>query len=136
VSDRPNSWSRLVGGLDAKRSVVLQVLWVQLCVGMLVAGAVWLVAGFEEARTAASGSGAVMAGTLAYRLGQGLVPSQAAPELLWGHVVGELMKIAVTLGLLFWGLVSMPADLRGAMLAGFVAVLLVQPLAMLLLKRQ
>lgn len=136
MSDRSNSWSRLVGDLDAKRSVVLQVLWVQLCVGMLFAAAFWLVAGVDEARTALTGSGTVMAGALAYWLGQGLVPSQAAPGLLWGHVVGELMKIAVTLGLLFWGLVSMPADLRGAMLAGFVAVLLVQPLAMLLLKRQ
>lgn len=136
MSDRPSSWSRFIGDLDAKRSVVLQVLWVQLCVGMLVTAAVWLVAGVDEARAAVTGSGAVMAGTLAYRLGQGLVHSQAAPGLLWGHVVGELMKIAVTLGLLFWGLVSMPADLRGAMLAGFVAVLLVQPLAMLLLKRQ
>lgn len=116
--------------------MVLQVLSVQVLVGFLIAGAVWVVVGYAEACAAAAGTGTVLGGTLAYRLGQCLVPSRAAPGLLWGHIVGELLKIAVTLGLLFWGLVSMPGSLRGVMLAGFVAVLLVQPLAMLLLKRQ
>lgn len=116
--------------------MVSQVVLVQLGVGLMVACAAWLVAGFAEALAAMVGAGTVIAGTLAYRLGQYLVFSRAAPGLLWGHVVGELMKIAVTLGLLFWGLVSMPGNLRVPVLAGFVAVLLVQPLAMLLLKRQ
>lgn|GEM_PF-1378416 len=136
MSKRQNSLPRFLTRPDGGQSVVLQVLSVQLCVGLLIAGAVWLMAGFAEACAVAAGTGTVLGGTLAYRLGQCLVPSRAAPGLLWGHVVGELLKIAVTLGLLFWGLASMPGSLRVAMLAGFVAVLLVQPLAMLLLKRQ
>lgn len=108
---------------------VLQVVILALASGVALA---W--AGSAAAQATAAGGVCAVAGTLAYVAGQFLVPGRSASRLLWGHVTGEIAKVAVSLGLLLWGLSVDPAYAPGPFLAGFILALLAYPLAMLLLK--
>ena len=83
----------------------------------------------------AAGGGCAWAGTLAYAVGQKLVPGRSASRVLWSHLAGEVAKISVALGLLFWGLSADRGFAAGPFLAGFIVALLAFPLAMPLLKK-
>lgn len=80
----------------------------------------------------AAGSGCALAGSLAYVAGQRLIPGRSASRLLWGHLTGETLKVAVALGLLFWGLSMERGFAAAPFLTGFIAALLAYPLAMAL----
>lgn len=100
-----------------------------------IAGAVaWAGFGIEAGQAAVAGSGCALAGTLAYAAAQKLVPGRSASRLLWGHLTGEVLKVAVALGLLFRGLSADPGFAAGPFLAGFIAALLAFPLALPLFK--
>jgi hypothetical protein len=114
--------------------VALIVAVLQGVIVALAAGVTWGWAGGAPAQATAAGGACAVAGTLAYAAGQFLIPGRSASQLLWGHVAGEIAKVAVALGLLLWGLSADPAYAPGPFLAGFILALLAYPLAMLLFK--
>lgn len=113
---------------------VVLVAAVQAAIVAVITALVWWWAGTAAAQAVAAGGGCAWAGTLAYAAGQALVPGRSASRLLWGHLIGEAAKIAVALGLLFWGLSGDRGYAAGPFLAGFIVALLAYPLAMPLLK--
>ena len=112
----------------------LVVAVLQVIILALVSGVASVWAGSAAAQATAAGGGCALAGTLAYAAGQFLVPGRSASRLMWGHVAGEIAKVAVALGLLLWGLSADQGYAPGPFLAGFIMALLAYPLAMLLLK--
>ncbi len=113
---------------------VAVVAAVQAAVVALAAALAWWWAGAAVAQAIAAGGGCAWAGTLAYAVGPVVVPGRSASRLLWGHLLGEVAKVAVALGLLFWGLSADRGYAAGPFLAGFIVALLAYPLAMPLLK--
>lgn len=113
---------------------VTVVAALQAAIVALMAALAWWWAGAAVAQAVAAGGGCAWAGTLAYAVGQGMVPGRSASRLLWGHLLGETAKVAVALGLLFWGLSAERGYAAGPFLAGFTVALLAYPLAMPLLK--
>lgn len=107
---------------------------VQAAIVGVIAALAWWLSGADMARAIAAGGGCAWAGTLAYAAGQLLIPGRSASRLLWGHLTGEVAKIAVALGLLFWGLSADRGFAAGPFLSGFIVALLAYPLAMPLLK--
>ena len=107
---------------------------VQAAIVAAMAVLAWWLSGVEMAQAIAAGGGCAWAGTLAYAVGQRLVPGRSASRVLWSHLTGEVAKIAVALGLLFWGLSADRGFAAGPFLAGFIVALLAYPLAMPLLK--
>ena len=108
------------------------VVALQALIAVLGAAVGWIWFDAALATAVAAGAGCTLAGTLAYIAGQRLIPGSSPSRLLWGHLTGEALKVAVALGLLFWGL-SMERGLAAApMLTGFIAALLAYPLAMML----
>lgn len=114
--------------------MIAVVVAVQAAVVAATAVIAWWLAGAETARAIAAGGGCAWAGTLAYAVGQSLVPGRTASRVLWSHLTGEVAKIGVALGLLFWGLSADRGFAAGPFLAGFIVALLAYPLAMPLLK--
>jgi hypothetical protein len=106
------------------------VVALQAAIAMLGAaiGAYWFDA--VTAAAVAAGSGCALAGGLAYVIGQRLVPGRSASRLLWGHLTGEALKVAVALGLLLWGLSAEGGPAAAPFLTGFIAALLAYPLAL------
>ncbi len=115
---------------------VVLVAAVQAAIVAAISAFAWWWAGAVVAQAIAAGGGCALAGTLAYAAGQALVPGRSASRLLWGHLIGEAAKVAVALGLLFWGLSADQGYAAGPFLAGFIVALLAYPLAMPLLKSQ
>lgn len=107
-------------------------LVVALQVAIAAIGAAIGLVGFDVrvAVALAAGSGCALAGSLAYFAGQRLVPGRSASRLMWGHYSGEALKVAVTLGLLFWGLSAEGGPAAAPFLTGFIAALLAFPLAL------
>jgi hypothetical protein len=114
--------------------MIAVVVAVQAAVVAATAVIAWWLAGAEMARAIAAGGGCAWAGTLAYAVGQRLIPGRSASRVLWSHLTGEVAKIGVALGLLFWGLSADRGLAAGPFLAGFIVALLAYPLAMPLLK--
>jgi hypothetical protein len=116
------------------RVTVFVVAAVQAAIVAVLTAVMWWWSGAASAQAIAAGGGCAWAGTLAYAAGQALVPGRSASRLLWSHLTGEVAKIAVALGLLFWGLSADRGFAPGPFLAGFIVALLAYPLAMPLLK--
>jgi F0F1-type ATP synthase assembly protein I len=114
--------------------MIAVVAAVQAVIVAAIAALAWWWSGAEMAKSIAAGGGCAWAGTLAYAVGQALVPGRSASRLLWSHLTGEVAKIAVALGLLLWGLSADRSFAPGAFLAGFIVALLAYPLEMPLLK--
>lgn len=114
--------------------MIAVVIAVQAAVVAAAAVIAWWLAGAGTAQAIAAGGGCAWAGTLAYAVGQKLVPGRSASRVLWSHLTGEVAKIGVALGLLFWGLSADRGFAAGPFLAGFIVALLAYPLAMPLLK--
>ena len=106
---------------------VAVVAAVQAAVVALAAALAWWWAGAAVAQAIAAGGGCAWAGTLAYAVGPVVVPGRSASRLLWGHLLGEVAKVAVALGLLFWGLSADRGYAAGPFLAGFIVALLAYP---------
>ena len=115
-------------------AMIAVVAAVQAAIVAAMAVLAWWLSGVEMAQAIAAGGGCAWAGTLAYAVGQKLVPGRSASRVLWSHLTGEVAKIAVALGLLFWGLSADRGFAAGPFLAGFIVALLAYPLAMPLLK--
>lgn len=113
---------------------VAVVAALQAAIVAVMAALAWWWAGAAVAQAVAAGGGCAWAGTLAYAVGQSMVPGRSASRLLWGHLLGETAKVVVALGLLFWGLSADRGYPAGPFLAGFTVALLAYPLAMPLLK--
>lgn len=107
----------------------------QAAIVAMMAAVAWWWADAMVAQAVAAGGGCAWAGTLAYAVGQAVIPGRSASRLLWGHLLGETAKVAVALGLLFWGLSADRGYAAGPFLAGFMVALLAYPLAMPLLKK-
>ena len=116
------------------RAMIGLVITVQAVIVVAVAALAWWFSDAEMARAIAAGGACAWAGTLAYAVGQRLVPGRSASRLLWSHLTGEVAKIAVALSLLFWGLSADRSFAAGPFLAGFIVALLAYPLAIPLLK--
>ena len=114
--------------------MIAVVAAVQAAIVAAMAVLAWWLSGAEMAQAIAAGGGCAWAGTLAYAVGQKLVPGRSASRVLWSHLTGEVAKIAVALSLLFWGLSADRGFAAGPFLAGFIVALLAYPLAMPLLK--
>lgn len=114
--------------------MIMVVAAVQAAIVAAFAVIAWWLSGAGMAQAIAAGGGCAWAGTLAYAIGQKLVPGRSASRVLWSHLTGEVAKIAVALGLLFWGLSADRGFAPGPFLAGFIVALLAYPLAMPLLK--
>ena len=114
--------------------MIAVVAAVQAAILGVIAVLAWWMSGAEMAQSIAAGGGCAWAGTLAYAVGQKLVPGRSASRVLWSHLTGEVAKIGVALGLLFWGLSADRGFAAGPFLAGFIVALLAYPLAMPLLK--
>lgn len=114
--------------------MIAVVAAVQAAIVAATAVLVWWLSGAETAQAIAAGGCCAWAGTLAYAVGQKLVPGRSASRVLWSHLAGEVAKIAVALGLLFWGLSTDRGFAAGPFLSGFIVALLAYPLAMPLLK--
>ena len=114
--------------------MIAVMIAVQAAVVAATAVIAWWLAGAGTAQAIAAGGGCAWAGTLAYAVGQKLVPGRSASRVLWSHLTGEVSKIGVALGLLFWGLSADRGFAAGPFLAGFIVALLAYPLAMPLLK--
>lgn len=112
----------------------LLVAALQILLAAVAGGIAWLGFGVDAAQAAVAGGGCALAGTLAYVLGQKLVPGRGASRVLWGHLTGEALKVGVALSLLFWGLSADPGFAAGPFLAGFIVALLAYPLALPLFK--
>lgn len=112
----------------------VMVAAVQAAIVAIAAALAWWWAGAAVAQAVVAGGGCAWAGTLAYAVGQAVVPGRSASRLLWGHMLGEAAKVGVALGLLFWGLSADRGYAAGPFLAGFIVALLAYPLAMSLLK--
>jgi hypothetical protein len=96
---------------------------VQAAIVAAMAVLAWWLSGVEMAQAIAAGGGCAWAGTLAYAVGQRLVPGRSASRVLWSHLTGEVAKIAVALGLLFWGLSADRGFAAGPFLAGFIVLI-------------
>ena len=114
--------------------MIALVAAVQFAIVAAVSALAWWLSGVESAQAIAAGGGCAWAGTLAYAVGQMMVPGRSASRLLWSHMTGEVAKIGVALGLLFWGLSADRGFAAGPFLAGFIVALLAYPLAIPLLK--
>lgn len=114
--------------------MIAVVVAVQAAIVAVIAVISWWMSGVETAQSIAAGGACAWAGTLAYAVGQRLVPGRSASRLLWSHLTGEVAKIAVALGLLFWGLSADRGFAAGPFISGFIVALLAYPLAMPLLK--
>ena len=114
--------------------MIALVAAVQAAIVASIAVTAWWLSGAEMAKAIAAGGSCAWAGTLAYVVGQKLVPGRSASRVLWSHLTGEVAKIAVALSLLFWGLSADRGFAAGPFLAGFIVALLAYPLAMPLLK--
>lgn len=113
---------------------VLVVAGLQLVLALLTGVAAGLFSGLAVAQSVVTGGGCALAGTLVYASCQRMVPGNSASRLMWGHVLGELAKVLVTLALLAWAIVSEPGQAL-ACLAGFGAALLAYPAAIFWLNK-
>ncbi|MBX3663013.1 MAG: ATP synthase subunit I [Burkholderiales bacterium] len=112
----------------------LAVAGLQLVLALIAALIGWLIAGTGMAQSVVAGGSCALAGTLAYAACQRGVPGGSAARLMWGHLLGEMAKIVVTLALLAWVIVSDPAG-APASLAGFGVALLAYPAAIFWLNK-
>lgn len=110
------------------------VAGLQLVMMAVAFGGAWWIADLPTAGAAAMGGGCALAGTLAYAGCQRMVPGHSASRLMWGHMAGEVAKVAIALGLLVLA-ISTDAGRAGQYLAGFGLALLAYPVAILLLNK-
>lgn len=112
----------------------LVVAGLQMVLAILTGMAAWLFAGSATAQSVVTGGACALAGTLAYAACQRMVPGSSASRLMWGHLLGEMVKVLVTLALLAWAIVSDPGRAL-ACLTGFGVALLAYPAAIFWLNK-
>ncbi|MDP1673422.1 MAG: hypothetical protein Q8L65_09930 [Burkholderiales bacterium] len=113
---------------------VLVVAGLQLVFAVLAGVLAWAFGSAAMAQSVVTGGSCALAGTLAYAACQRMVPGSSASRLMWGHMLGEMSKVLVTLVLLGWAIVSDPSRAL-ACLAGLGVALLAYPAAIFWLNK-